>query len=134
MGIYTLIYNSSRFSEISQEYGDHFVASFLDCFVQAFDGLVLQISCIFQQLCDVLHRHVALPLDEVGSILRQSKLCEEVSLNCMLEESVLSLFRIMVHAISQNRKIDVVFLSRLNQEQVILVVSMSVDKGHHALK
>ena len=83
---------------------------------------------------DVLLRHVALSLYEVGAILRQSELCEEVSLDCMLEESILSFLRVVVHAITKNRKIDVIFLSCLYQEQIILVVSMSIDERHHALK
>ena len=106
----------------------------MDGLVKAFDGLVLQVGCISQQLLDILLRHVALALNEVGAILRQSKLCEEVSLNGMLEESVLSFLRVVVHAITENRKVNVVFLSSLNQEQVILVMSVSIHKRHHALE
>lgn len=52
----------------------------------------------------------------------------------MLEESVLGLLRVVVHAVTENRKIDIIFLSGLHQEEVILVVSVGINKRHHALK
>ena len=52
----------------------------------------------------------------------------------MLEESVLSLLRVVVHTVTENRKIDIILLSSLHQEEVILVVSVSINKRHHALK
>jgi len=61
------------------------------------------------------------------------KLSEEVGLNRVLKEPVLSLLAVVVHAVSQDGKIKIIFLSGLHQEKVVLVVSMGIHESHHAL-
>ena len=52
----------------------------------------------------------------------------------MLKKPVLSFLAVVIHAISKHGKVDVAFLPRLHQKQVVLVMSMGIHKCHHALK
>lgn len=106
----------------------------MDCLVEALDRLVLQVCGVSEQLLDVFLRHVAFSLYKVLAILRQCEFSEEIRLNRMLEESVLSLLGVVVHTVTKNRKIDIILLSRLHQEEVVFVVSVSINERHHALK
>lgn len=76
----------------------------------------------------IFSRHVGLVLDEHHCLRRLGKLREEERLDCLAEESVLSLFAIMIHAVSENGEIN----ARLLKKQVILVMSVGIDKSHHA--
>ena len=52
----------------------------------------------------------------------------------MLKKPVLSFLAVVIHAVSKHGKVDVAFLPRLHQKQVVLVMSMGIHKCHHALK
>ena len=45
----------------------------------------------------------------------------------MREEVVLGLLAVVVHAVPQDREVDLAFL----KEQIILVMTVSVNKGRH---
>jgi len=51
----------------------------------------------------------------------------------VVEESFLRLPTVVVHAVPQDREIDVFVFLGLHQEQVLLVVSVGVHKRDHAL-
>jgi len=51
----------------------------------------------------------------------------------MAEKSFLSLSAIVVHAVTENAKIDVFFFLDVHQEHVLFVVAMRVHKRNHAL-
>ena len=76
----------------------------------------------------IFGRHVGLVLNKDHGLGRSGKLRKEERLYRLPEESVLGFFAIMIHAVSENGEIN----AWLFQKQVIFVVSVSVDKSHHA--
>jgi hypothetical protein len=104
--------------------------------LKALNGEILEVCSIFKKLPDFVTGFFlgALLTHDVGLALRRhSELGKEVGLNCMAEELVLGLLAVGVLHISDNGEVYVFVLHSLLDEQVILVVSMSIHECKHAL-
>lgn len=100
---------------------------------QIANGKVFQGLGVSKELLDILSRHVLFLFNERLSLWRARKSCEEVCFNGVTEKSVLSFPTVVVHAIPEYGEIYIVLLLGLHEEQVLLVVSMSVDKSDHGV-
>ena len=100
---------------------------------QVADSQFLQTLGVFQKLCNIVWCHVLLGFDRVLPIWGGSEPSKEIGLNWMTKKSVLGFSAIVVHAIPQNAEVEVPFFLDIYQEKVLLVVSMSIHEGDHAL-
>ena len=97
--------------------------------LKCFDTNFAKLSRILGEPLNIFGTHVRLALNERLSLGRPRKVGEKESLNRLLEEHVLSLLAVVVHAVTEDREVDVALL----QKQIVLVVTMSVHKGYHAM-
>jgi len=100
---------------------------------QVADCQFFQALGIPQKLRNVFLSHVLLSFYEVLPLGGCSEPGKEISFDWMTEKSILSFPAVVVHTIPKNAEIEVLFLLDIDQEQVLLVVSMSVDECYHAL-
>ena len=100
---------------------------------QVADGQFLQALGIFQKLLNVLRCHALLCFNEILPLWGGCKPSKEICLYRVTEKSVLGFPAVVVHAIPQNAEVEVLFLLDIDQEKVLLVVSMSIYESDHAL-
>jgi hypothetical protein len=97
------------------------------------NGKLTEALGVSKQLLDILFSHVLLGFNETLSIWRGSKLSKKVCLDWMIKESILRFPAVVVHAVSKDAKVQILFLFDVHQEQVFLVVTMCIHKCYHAL-